>query len=107
MKHVLLKFDDETHAKLMEKKKKEGYKSWEEFVIAHILQFDESRIKEKRINELKEKFYNDFLEAKILSEKYTNVLELIRISVVKLLDDDKEKAREYLLKASDELSKVE
>ena len=107
MKSVLLKLDDEIHAKLSEIKKKEGYRSWEEFIISHILEYDESKLEQKKINELKEKLYNDFLEAKILKEKYSNVLEIIRITIVKLLDGDKEKAREYLLKALDELSKYE
>ena len=106
MKTVLLKLDDEVHAKLSELKKTGGYKSWEEFFASFVTD-SEQKIKEKKKEEVKTKLYEVLLEAKVLSEANINVLELIRIAIIKILDNDKEKAREYLLKALDELNKLE
>jgi len=101
MKTVLLKLDDEIHEKLKELKVKGGYSSWEEFFASFAINSEE-KIKEKKKNELKAKLYEDFLEAKVLSESNVTILELIRVAVIKLIDDDKEKAKELLNKALEE-----
>jgi len=104
MTSILLKLDPEKHEKLKEKKIKEGFKNWEDFIIAHILGESEDSIKQQKINELKARLYEDYLQAKTLSENNIQVLELLRVATVKLIDNDREKAKEFLTKALEVLS---
>ena len=105
MKSILLRLDENEYEKLKELKSQGGFKSWEDFFLS-LGNTDEDLLTQMRKNKLKEKLFDVFAEAQVLSKKYQSELELVRVIAVKLLDGDNEKARELvqalLIKLSDE-----
>lgn len=101
MKRIMLYLDDSDYEKLKELKEKHGFKSWETLILSIVT--DEEKLKEAKKNRAKEELFNTYENAKEVTDKYRDVLELIRMASVKLIDEDGVKAIEYLQKAIEEL----
>ena len=105
MKNLLLRLEEEEYQKLKLLKEKGGFKSWEDFFLS-LINADDSTLKEMKRNKLKEKLFEVFSEAQLVS-RYKSELELVRIIAVKLIDEDAAKAKESIQKLLKELEKVE
>jgi len=93
MKYVLLRLPEESFNSLKTKKEEGDFSSWEDFVIRSILYNPNSNNQKiKKVEEIKEKFYNIFNEAEEISN-YKYELELIRVLILQLLFNDVDKAR--------------
>ena len=109
-KNLHLRIDNDTYERLKEIKEKMGYKSWEEFITRVVFSMSEDEIKRKRIEQLKEKLFDVIDQLELLTDKKYE-LELIRVAIVHIINDDK-RAVEVLkqlfnkLGGSDDLSMV-
>jgi len=101
-KHVQLVFDRDTFEMLKEKKQLGGFDSWEEFITS-LTGIDEEFLRKKKIQKMKDKINNTFLEVEANLPLQRGQLELIRILALLVIDKNIEKAEEILKKLQSEI----